>query len=184
MALAWNNRWGMPSAKDKQMILDEVNQELIALKVTAEDWQSLTRQYVQLIGVDLYGVFSAVMERYVQWQEYHLRNHTPETAQKFSKDVAEWRQTTYPGPFSQLANYDLQSYLQRAIPVNVLDADSKTKAKKFAEEVWQLYTGCKAKGGYTKEAAEFVDTYGIRGEGLKGTDQKMEEVFGVTMAID
>jgi hypothetical protein len=186
-ALTWNNRWGTPSAKDKQTILDEIDQQLTALNVSAEDRHAMTQQYVQLIGVDLYGIFSSVIDRYIQWKEYHLHRGTPSEiaeAQQFTISVGKWRETAYiDGSISKFSDHDLKSHLQRAMSTDVFDADAKVQAEQFADEIVQLYAGCKAKGGYTKEAAQFVDTYGFVGGGLAGTDKKLKEVFGVTMAL-
>jgi hypothetical protein len=52
------------------------------------------------------------------------------------------------------------------------------QAQQFADEIVRLYAGCKAKGGYTNEAAQFVDTYGFVGAGVAGTDKKLKEVLG------
>jgi hypothetical protein len=104
-------------------------------------------------------------------------------AQQFMKSVGTWRSSAYlEGSITKFSDLDLMARLQAMTPNDVLDMDEKKKAQQFADEVVQLYTGCKTKGGYTKEAAQFVDTYGIVGNGLAGTDKKMMEVFGVTMA--
>jgi hypothetical protein len=54
----------------------------------------------------------------------------------------------------------------------------KVQAQQFADEIVRLYARCKAKGGYTNEAAQFVDTYGFVGAGVAGTDKKLKEVLG------
>jgi hypothetical protein len=65
-AMTWSNLYGgMPSAKNRQTILDEVNQELATLKVSDEDLQVMTRQYVQKIGVELYEIYAGVIDRYI-----------------------------------------------------------------------------------------------------------------------
>jgi hypothetical protein len=186
-AMTWNNLWGRPSAKDKQTILDEIDQQLTALKVTEEERHAMTRQYVQLIGVELYGIFASVIERYIQWKEDHLPKGTPNEiaeARQFTNSVAKWRSSAYlEGSISKFSNLDLMARLQAVTPNDVLDANEKKKTQQFADEIVQLYTGCKTKGGYTREAAQFVDTYGVGTGGIVGTDKKLTEVFGVTMAL-
>src|SRR5712692_8305586 len=54
MAMAWNNRWGSPSARDKQALLDEVDDQLAQLKATPKEHRAIAEPYVQMIGVDLY----------------------------------------------------------------------------------------------------------------------------------
>src|SRR5271170_7093417 len=85
---------GTPSAKDKQAMLDEVNRQLAALNVGAEDQRAVTQPYVQLIAVDLYGIFAAVMDRYIQWKQSQFHTNTPDEvaeAKRFTTYVAKWR---------------------------------------------------------------------------------------------
>jgi len=57
MTLAWGNRAGTPLAKDKQAILDQVYEQLNALKVSDDEKREITKPYVQMIAADLYPIF-------------------------------------------------------------------------------------------------------------------------------
>lgn len=52
MQMAWGNRMGTPSAKDKQAILDEVDRQLVDLGVPEEERSKIHKPYVQMIGFD------------------------------------------------------------------------------------------------------------------------------------
>jgi hypothetical protein len=54
MTLAWGNRIGSPSAKQKQAILDGVNEQLVALNVAKDERREIVRPLVRLIGVDMW----------------------------------------------------------------------------------------------------------------------------------
>jgi hypothetical protein len=69
--------------------------------------------------------------------------------------------------------------LEKAIPIKMLDEAEVVRASDFAKAISALYDGCQKKGGYTTEAALFVDTYGPPRGDQEGIDRKVEEVFGV-----
>ena len=181
--MAWSNRWGWPFANDKQRLLDQVDEQLADLKVAPEERVEITRPYTQLIGVDLFSIFHSVMERYTQWKEGELRSNLngssspPAAFQQFTNDVQEWRSRSWPGPVGKLQSYDLEAELEIATPSKILDDDQTRRVQAFKDEILRMYKECKAKGGYTKETADFVDKYGH--EPLGGADRKMAEVFGV-----
>jgi hypothetical protein len=179
---------GAPSVKDKQAVLDQFDEQLALLKVGSDERKEIKRPYVQLIGTDLYGLFYQTMERYVQWKETELRKgaNSPDGLaglQKFTIEVGEWRKGSSRGPFHDLENYDLQIYLTRATPEAVLDENNRLRVEKFRNEILTLYDACKAKGGYTKEAAEFVDNIESGGDSLKGIDRKLSEILGVPITF-
>ena len=188
MTLAWGNRAGTPLAKDKQAILDQVYEQLNALKVSDDEKREITKPYVQMIAADLYPIFFKVMDRYVQWEETQLRksSNTADGAaamRAFTVDVGEWRIPASRGPFYD--DYDLEVSLRRGTPDKILDDSNRPNVMKFRSQVLDLYEACKSKGGYTNEAAEFMDAYGAYGySDPKAIERKVAEVFGVTMAED
>jgi len=186
LSMAWENRLGSPTAKDKQAVLDEVDQQLIALKVGDEERREIKKPLVQMIGLDLWNIYSQVMERFLYWKRKELaqraNSEQSEEAraalQKFITDEASWRATARgESPFKELANYDLEKYLVVATPTALLDETEKSLAEKFRTEVLGLYNGCRAKGGFTPAAAEFYDKYLDR----SGTDLKVKELFGLSI---
>lgn len=69
MTIAWGNRMGTPSAKDRQAILDGVDAQLSALKVDSSERQKIAEPLIRLIGVDLYNVYFQVLDRFLMWKQ-------------------------------------------------------------------------------------------------------------------
>jgi hypothetical protein len=76
MTMAWGNRIGAPSAKDKQAILDEVDAQLSVLKVSDAERGKITEPLTQLIGADLYFIYIPVFERFIMWKQNDLERRT------------------------------------------------------------------------------------------------------------
>jgi len=187
MTVAWGNRLGSPSAIDKQKLLDQTDEQLRALKVDEAVRKTIAKPLIALIGVDLYQTYSQVMDRFVFWtQEKENRklnaNHTPEAQAEYQKvlaEIAAWRRANAgKGPGDNLQNYDLGSYLSRNTPTALLGEPQKAAAEAFRAEILWLYDDCASKGGYTLEAAAFLDRH--VGENYQGAaDLKVRELFGI-----
>jgi hypothetical protein len=187
LTLAWGNRLGSPSAVEKQKVLDEMDAQLRALKVDEEERLAIARPLTALIGVDLYAAYSHVMDWLVFWTEtIETRtlntNRTPETEaayQKLITTIAAWRKANAgKGPGNDLQNYDLGSYLSRDTPTAILSEPQKAAAQTLRAEILRLYDSCAKKGGYTSEAAEFLDRR-IGENYLREADMKVKELFGI-----
>jgi len=173
MTLAWGNRWGSPKATEKQTLLDDVDQQLRALNVSDVERRAISDKFVAMIGIDLYVIYLHIFERYVAWKNSNQRTLSPAERQKLSDEINKWRRNLgHPG--RELATYDLMEHLQRATPIEVLDADHRPTAEKFRSEILALHTACREKGGFTLEAAQFCDRY--RDE--TGQSAKVKELFG------
>ena len=184
MAMAWGNRMGSPSAKDKQAVLDEVDQQLADLKVSTEERDALKRPYVQLIGFDFFMLFTRVFDRYASWKNDELlrqlnANHNEETKkafESFSQKRDEWRRTALgDGLFGRLTSYKFAEEIQRVMPTGWLDERERKAAESFSTQMVRMFEECKKKGGYTLEAADFYDRY----HDLGGYDAKIKDLFGV-----
>jgi hypothetical protein len=187
LTMAWENRMGSPTAKDKQAVLDEVDQQLVALKVSDEERRDIKKPLVQMIGLDLNNIYSQVMERFLYWKRKDLtqlanREQSEEARaalQQFTTDEGEWRAAASgQSPFKELANYDLKKYLIINTPTALLDEPQKAIAERFRAEILGLYNACQAKGGFTPAAAEFYDTY----QSTAGADRKLMELFGISVS--
>jgi hypothetical protein len=180
MTFTWGNRFGGPYAKDKQKILDGFNEVLTELNVGSDDRQALADQYVRMIGFDLYQLYLGVVDNYLQWKQQHFDIGNPdsnENLQKLVAAIAEWRTFVRPTNL-RLEDFKFDLSIEKAIPTKILDEAEITRASDFAKSISTLYDGCRKKGGYTTEAALFVDTYGPA-SGSGGVNRKVEEVFGV-----
>ncbi|MGA7230435.1 MAG: hypothetical protein WBX95_05850, partial [Xanthobacteraceae bacterium] len=93
--------------------------------------------------------------------------------------VSEWRKANAgQSPYRERENYDLDAYLSRDISTAILNDPQRSVAQRFRETVLSLYNGCKEKGGYTPQAADFLDK--MVGENFQGVaDIKVKELFGV-----
>jgi hypothetical protein len=189
MTIAWGNRLGSPKYADKQHVLDDMDAQLSALNVTERERRQLAKPLVALIGVDLYSVYSQVMERLVFWKNtIESRalnaNASPEAKaafQKLTADIAAWRQlNTGKTPGNDLDNYDLGGYLIRDTPVAILSDPQKGSAEALRNQILTLYRGCVEKGGYTPEAAAFLDE-NIGENYVSAADAKVKELFGLAV---
>lgn len=173
LTIAWGNRIGSPSAKEKQRLLDGVNQQLVALNVDHAKMLEISRPLVRLIGVDLFQIYKGSIGRYIEYKSQKIIGSDPQARVKWTADVNDWRKTL-PSLADDLNDYDLRDSLSRAIPAGAFTAEEKAQAEKFAMEILRVFEACKAKGGYTDEAAAYYDDY----HDLSGMDKKAREFFG------
>jgi len=186
MSMAWNSR-GMPAIRDRQAVLDEVQKQLTALQVSEAQKREASHPYVQMIGVDLYVVFLGIMESYATWKEAQL-NQVPDPQRqdevhKLGAILEAWRKEMYPGPVSELDNYDLQAYLKKATPGKIIDAKDIPNVEKLRQEILSLYRESKDQQRYSDATISFIEKYSMNDRSMYGgPDQKMFEVFGVKFA--
>ncbi|GAA0018537.1 hypothetical protein [Bradyrhizobium diazoefficiens] len=180
--LAWGNRMGTPSAADKKALVDQMEQQLEALNVSKQDRKEIARPLVRLIGLDLYYSFLQTMERYVHVREKdytdQMRQHpedqaTKEAYQKHIFAVNDWR-TQLDHPYDDVDGYNLKSSLRRALPTPWVNQQDAEAARKLADQIQTLFDDCAKQGGYTADAAKFIDRYGD----TKGFNDQLKETFG------
>jgi hypothetical protein len=180
--LAWGNRLGAPTAQEKKVLLDQVEQQLETLNVSKAERKEIARPLVRLIGLDLYHVFLQTMERYVHVRDrdysQQLREHPNDQAlkdehQKHIYAVSEWR-GQLDDPYRDIDGYNLRATLRRASPTTWVSAKDAEAARKLADEIQNLFDDCVKEGGYTLAAAKFIDRYGDQ----KGYNDKLKEIFG------
>jgi hypothetical protein len=180
--LAWGNRLGAPTAQEKKVLLDQVEQQLETLNVSKAERKEIARPLVRLVGLDLYHVFLQTMERYVHVRDRdyseQLRQRPDDQALKDESQkqvfaVSEWRRQL-DDPYTDLDGYNLRSALRRASPTTWVSVTDAEAAQKFADEIQSLFDDCVKEGGYTLVAAKFLDRYGD----TKGYNDKLKEIFG------
>lgn len=188
MQMAWGNRMASPSAKEKRAFLDEIDQQLVDLKLSPEERADIARPVVRIIGFDLYMIFSRTLEKYAEMRYSALveraRSEKPELVEardRHSATYTTWhKREAGQNPFLRLDTYDLANELDRETPRSGewMDERELTIMRNFAHTILALYKGCEAKGGYTPEAADFLDTYG---SGAEGYERKAKELFGAVL---
>jgi hypothetical protein len=71
-AMTWSNRLGAPSAKEKQALLDQVDEQLTSLDVSEQERAQIVSPYVKFIALDYFQIFARVIDRYVEWKRGEL----------------------------------------------------------------------------------------------------------------
>jgi hypothetical protein len=188
MQMAWGNRMASPSAKEKKAFLEEIDQQLVDLKLTPEERADISRPVVRIIGFDLYMIFSRTLQSYAGLRSSALveraRSEKPEAVEardQHSAGITTWsKREAGQNPFLRLDTYDLKEELDRETPRSGewMDERELNITRTFAHSVLALYKGCEAKGGYTREAADFLDAYGS----AEGRERKAKELFGAVLA--
>lgn len=188
MQMAWGNRMASPSAKEKKAFLDEIDQQLVDLKLTPEERIEISRPVVRIIGFDLYMIFSRTVQAYAGLRYSALvergRSEKPKDVQardNHSAGYASWyKREQGQNPFLRLDTYDLKEELDRETPRSGEWMDDRELAitRNLAQTILSLYKGCEAKAGYTPEAAEFLDAYGSQ----EGQERKAKELFGEVLS--
>jgi len=176
--MAWGNRMGNSPATERADMFDAINDQLIALKLSEADRRELAQPIVEFIGVDLYVIYKNVFTRWLFWKEHDIahRNGTDgKLVQAFHDGRSDWLRASARGPGDELKYYDLESFLRKATPAQMLDANERVIADRFISEILSLYNGCRKKGGYTHDAALYLDKY----DNISGADRKVRELFGV-----
>jgi hypothetical protein len=172
MSMAWGNRMGSPSAKEKQAVLDEVESQLIDLNVSPEERTEIARPFVRIIGFDLYMAFARTVRGYGAAKNGKLlalanASQTAEhrdAVEDHSKRITEWsKRTEGENPFRRLNTYDLKAELDREMPTpdEWLNERERRIAQRFEQQILDLYVGCEKKGGFTPEAADFMTSIQI-----------------------
>jgi hypothetical protein len=180
MNVGVGQRWGKGlNATSNQAMLDDIDRQLRDLGVSADERRGLGANYVCLMGFDFYMLYARTLERYFQFKQQALNaelNRNPQNEQ-LKEEVhrwRDWRPSWKPNYalFSQLSVYSLEDELGRLSAPWLSERDGKS-VDAFRNQVLSLFKATQTKGGLTKEAAEYLDTY----SDLEGHDKKIIELF-------
>src|SRR6266496_513692 len=64
LTLAWGNRTATPPAREKQAVLDEIDNQLAELKVSPQQVADIQRPFVNMIRLDFFFLFQGVLREY------------------------------------------------------------------------------------------------------------------------
>jgi hypothetical protein len=64
LTIAWGNRMGTPPAREKQAVLDDINNQLAELKVSPEELANIQRPFVKMVRLDFFFLFQGVLNQY------------------------------------------------------------------------------------------------------------------------
>ncbi|MGY4428484.1 hypothetical protein ACVWWO_000961 [Bradyrhizobium sp. F1.13.1] len=180
MNAGWGNRMATPSARDKQAMLDEIDNQLRDLNVPAEERKALSKSYVKIIGFDMYMMYVRTLQRYVQFKQQAMQTElNKDSNSPIRVELESWRSGTQNWKinyslFEALDTYSFEDEVRRATPSGWLNESDQRAADIYRNELTTLFRGVQAKGGFTPEAADYYDKY----QDLGGQDKKIIELFG------
>jgi hypothetical protein len=185
-SLAWGNRLMTPYARDKQAILDEVDQQLADLNVSSSERRALSRTFVNLIGVDLSNIYSAtigqvVQEKIRQAGERTTKQPSSEAQAAYEKAIAAseaWQRDTNKNYLVE--TFNMPEHLP--VPTALLDEREQALAQKFANVIMTAFAESEKKGGYSSMAATLIDEYNSNFDVVAA--RRASEIFGPTFPQD
>lgn len=168
LTIAWGNRLGSPSAKDKQAVLDEIDTQITDLTVTSEERAIIVRPWVQMIRSDFFSLFSRVVREFATLKSSDLTKKIHAAQSQEANDaflahsvlITPWSKKNEKfSPFEHLESKSLSTVIDEYMPVEGGWLSDKELAAidVFKQQIIQLNADCEKKGGYTAEAAEYYD---------------------------
>src|SRR5262249_16169984 len=150
MNAGWGNRMATPSAREKQAMLDEIDNQLRDLNVPTEERKALSNSYVKIIGFDMYMMYARTLERYFQFkhkamqQEVNKDNNSPVKAEldKWRAGRSTWK-TNY-NLFENLETYSFEDEIDRATPSGWLNESDQKAVDAYRNEIINLFRGIQA----------------------------------------
>jgi hypothetical protein len=171
LTIAWGNRMGTPPAKDKQAVLDEIDNQLAELKVSPDELANIQRPFVKMVRLDFFFLFQGVLSQYAVIINSKLVADVHEAkdpsaasaiAMRHSDLIGAWtKRIQKDDPGADLENQSLEDVLNDYVPKSGEWLSDKELAvvQKFKLEIVRLNADCERKGGYTAEAVTHYDRY-------------------------
>ncbi|UGX97606.1 hypothetical protein G6321_00021710 [Bradyrhizobium barranii subsp. barranii] len=173
LTIAWGNRLGTPSVKDKQSVLDDIDAQLSDLKVTPEERSVIVKPWVGMIRADFFFLYSRVVREFAALKASDLTAKIHATQSREATDasmahsdlITPWsEQTNKFGAMERLETKSLSSVIDEYMPAEGgwLTDKELSAFQAFKGELVRLNDDCAKKGGYTAEAANYYDQYAER----------------------
>jgi hypothetical protein len=173
LTIAWGNRFGTPPAREKQAILDEIDNQLAELKVLPEELADIQRPFVKMVRLDFVFLFQGVLRQYATIINTELVANVHEAkdpsaasavVMHHSELITAWTKRTEKEaeePGTYLEKESLEDLLNDYVPKSGEWLDDKELAvmQRFKAEIVRLNGDCEKKGGYTPEAVTYYDRY-------------------------
>jgi len=170
LTIAWGNRLGTPSAKDKQSVLDDIDAQLSDLKVTPEERAIIVKPWVAMIRADFFFLYSRVVREFATMKASDLTAKIHATQSREAHDasmthsdlITPWsNQTSKFGAMERLETKTLSTVINEYMPAKGGWLSDKELAtfETFKQELVRMNDDCAKKGGYTAEAADYYDRY-------------------------
>ncbi len=171
LTIAWGNRMGTPPTRDKQAVLNEIDNQLAELKVSPDEIANIQRPFVNMIQLDFVFLFQGVLNQYAGIVNSKLvvdvtgaKDQSAVNAiwMRHSDLITAWtKRTQKHDPGADLENQSLEDVLNDLVPKSGewLSDNELVVVKKFKSEIVRLNADCEKKGGYTPEAVTYYDRY-------------------------
>jgi hypothetical protein len=154
--IAWSNRLGGIDPREKQRLLDGVDEQLRSVGTSETERREAARPHLDLIGYDFYVAFYKLLPAAV-------------SRQKVSSDldnkavvIQEWTNKHIPRGVlpMQAALVDgehLSKYLFSQIDSKLVSQDDYDKLTGIADKIGRIFDGCIRRNGYTDDAFYFFN---------------------------
>ncbi len=171
LTIAWGNRLGTPPAREKQAILDEIDNQLAELKVSTEELADIQRPFVKMVRLDFFFLFQGVLSQYATILNTELvanvhrakdSSAASAVVMRHSELITPWtKRTQKEDPSADLEKESLEAKLNDYMPKSGEWLNDKELAvmQKLKAEIVRLNADCEKKGGYTLEAVTYYDQY-------------------------
>ena len=162
---------GTPPAREKQAILDEIDNQLAELKVSPVELADIQRPFVKMVRLDFFFLFQGVLSQYAKIVNTELvadvhAAKDPSVASaavmRHSELITAWtKRTKKEDPSADLEKESLEDALNEYMPKGGewLNVKELAVIQKFTAEILRLNADCEKKGGYTPEAVTYYDRY-------------------------
>jgi hypothetical protein len=171
LTIAWGNRMGTPPAREKQAVLDEIDNQLAELKVSPEELANIQRPFVKMVRLDFFFLFQGVLRQYATIVATELTAYVHKATDasaasavvmRHSELITAWtKRTLKEDPSADLEKESLEDALNDYVPKSGEWLNDKELAvmQRFKTEIVRLNADCEKKGGYTPEAVTYYDRY-------------------------
>ncbi|MBR1143684.1 hypothetical protein [Bradyrhizobium sp. AUGA SZCCT0431] len=170
LTIAWGNRMGVPTANERQAVLDDIDAQLSDLKVTSDERAVIVRPWVGMVRADFFFMFTRVVRGFATLKASDLtaKVHANQSQEANAASMAHSDLIT---PWSKkndnfkaierLENKGLSTVISEYMP----DKGGWLSDKELAafevlkQKIVKLNDDSEKKGGYTKEASDYYDKH-------------------------
>jgi len=158
LTIAWGNRLGTPPAREKQAVLDEIDNQLAELKVSPEELADIQRPFVKMVRLDFFFLFQGVLSQYATILNTELvadvhAAKDPSVASaavmRHSELITAWtKRTKKEDPSADLEKESLEDALNEYMPKGGewLNVKELAVMQKFKTVIVRLNADCEKKG--------------------------------------
>ncbi|QQO19445.1 hypothetical protein JJB98_05780 [Bradyrhizobium diazoefficiens] len=169
LTIAWGNRLGTPAATEKQAVLDDIDAQLVELKVTPDERAIIIRPWLKMIKADFFFLFTRVIRGIAPLKNKELVAAIHATTTQEATDaslahsnlITPWSKKTNADfkAMDRLENKSLSAVIEEWMPERGgwLSDKELAAVDVFKKEILKQASESEKKGGYTREAAEYFD---------------------------